>query len=351
MNSLLARSRVLKLGGAEVETPLLVPSISSKALGPIEIGHGRKKDELVPASKVHTDTFLRGIEEAVLVSAYDIHHRFLTDAEAFAGKFTSSPYAIPRCLFIDSGWYEKSVGPTSGQWYHEVGEALPFEEDDYLRIIDTLDQEVVAVIVGWDHAGTYESQIEAAQNMFGSRARFSSDVLLKPEGTRKHHDFSSLSISTAKKLSAFDVIGVTEKELGETILKRLATLSHLRSTLDEANVEAPIHVFGGLDPLMTPLMFAAGGEIFDGLGWLRYAFRDGLSIHRDSAVVLDSHFEKKLSVATTQLQLQNLDAITELSRSLKVFFHNDFAWDKLVRGELLKRAFEAVESARRTHGG
>jgi hypothetical protein len=349
---LLARSRRIDLVGKQIETPLLVPSISSKAVGPIEVRNVRGKPHLVAASTVHTDTLVRAIDEAVLISGYDVHFGFLSDVKAFRNGFADSVYAIPGTLFIDSGWYEKSVGPAAGQWYYEVGPAEQFGQSDYVDLVDSLDSELKAVLVSWDGRegsrdgnGTYAQQIESAQALFSRWERFSSDILLKPERHRLNHDFDDLPAGTAARLRAFNIVGVTEKELGEKILDRVKAIARFRRILDEVGVAAPIHVFGGLDPLSTPLYFAAGAEIFDGLTWLRYAFRDGMSIHIESAPFLDREFEKKLSVAVAHVQLRNLDALRELGRELKVFLHNGCDWGKLRRGEALKPAFEALESA------
>jgi hypothetical protein len=103
-------------------------------------------------------------------------------------------------------------------------------------------------------------------------------------------------------------------------------------------------VFGGLDPLITPLYFAAGGEIFDGLSWLRYAFKDGLSIQREAAALLDRKYEKRIAMTVQQVQIQNLDVVTELSRDLKIFFDNECDWARLRNGSLLQPAFEAMKS-------
>lgn len=343
---MLARSRRIALGGAEIETPLLVPAISSKAVGPIELGQGRRKPQVVAASRVHTETLLTGIRDAVLISAYDIHHGFVSSASAFHKGFAESIYASPRVLVIDSGWYEKGVGPSGGQWYHKVGEeSLPFEQSDHTALIDSLDPKLEAVLVNWDSRGSYIDQIKAAQDFFGARPRFTSDILLKPEGKKRHHDFKELSGAVAGRLRAFKIVGVTEKELGDTILSRLTSLAHLRECLAQANVDAPIHVFGGLDPLMTPLYFAAGGEIFDGLSWLRYAFRDGLSVARDNAPLLDRNYEKRFPAAISRVQLSNLDALEQLATELRVFFHNNGDWGKLRRGDELRPAFEAMEAS------
>lgn len=338
-----------------METPLLIPSFSSKAVGPVEFRPRKGKVQLIPASQFHTGTLLSGIEGAVLISSYDIHFKFVADADRFRKRFKGSRYSEPRIVFIDSGWYEKSVGPASGQWYHEVGEALKFEEKDYEHVIDSLDANLQAVVVSWDqdNGGSYVEQMKAAQAFFGVRKRFTSDVLLKPEAKRQYHDFGELSSASAKRLQAFAIVGVTEKELGDTILSRLTRIAQLRYRLDEAGVDAPIHVFGGLDPVMTPLYFAAGAEIFDGLSWLRYAFKDGLSIHNEAIALLDGNFKKRFSLVVSHGHMSNLDAINQLSLELKVFFENDCEWSKLRRGEdLLKPAFDAMEASlgRQQHG-
>src|SRR3712207_4761631 len=87
-------------------------------------------------------------------------------------------------------------------------------------------------------------------------------------------------------LGGFDIVGIAEKELGRDPLERLRTVARFRKRLDEAKISAPIHIWGGLDPVMTPLYFFAGAEIFDGVSWLRYAYRNGVAINRDSHSIL-----------------------------------------------------------------
>ena len=360
---MLARSRRITLGGIEIETPLLVPAISSKALGPVELGLGANKSpHVIPASQVHTDILIPRISEAVLLSAYDIHHRFIADAGAFQKGFRSSTYARIKVIFIDSGWYEKSVGLVSGQWYHEVGgQSLPFEIEDYIRLIDKLDSHVPAVLVSWDAPATakvrpggrpdrqrptYYGQIEAAQDFFGARIRFSSNLILKPPRTRRYHKFAELAEADAARLRAFDVVGVTEKELGESLRDRLTSLAHLRTVMDKADATAPIHVFGGLDPLITPLYVAVGAEIFDGLSWLRYGFRDGLSVSAENASLLEHASSRRFEESVSHMQLNNLSALEQLVDELKVFIDKGCDWSKLRHGEHdLRPAYEAFEAA------
>jgi hypothetical protein len=345
-----ARSRTVRLLGGEIEftTPALVPSLSSKAIGPLPRKHGQAQPEEVACSLVHSDTLIQGIDEALLVSAYDIKHRLLTDAKSFGRGFQKSRYAQPNLLIIDSGWYEKNVGPRGGQFVFDVGKALDWEEEDYVATIDALDNDTRAVVVGWDFGGhSYADQIARAQAFFAARPRFASTILLKPPPRTLAHNLDRLSDEDAANLRAFDVVGVTEKDLGDKVLDALLTLARLREKLDHAEVTAPIHIFGGLDPLYTPLYFAVGGEIFDGLGWLRYAYRDGMTYHRDSATLLDlASVGKRWSQAVTTTWVRNLDELAQLGDELRMFVHNDGDWTKLRVGPVLEPIYARFEARR-----
>ena len=106
---MLARSRHITLRNAvEFSTPLLIPSLSSGALGLMLFQDSPKKTpEMTPCSIVHSRTLIGGIEESLLISAYDIKYGLLEDMDAFRSGFRNSRYAQPRVLVIDSGWYEK----------------------------------------------------------------------------------------------------------------------------------------------------------------------------------------------------------------------------------------------------
>lgn len=363
----LARSRMLRLAGVDVETPLLIPAVSSRALGPIEVTDGRRTVRK-PASAVHTDVLIRRIDGALLVSAHDIQRRLVDNAGAFQRGFKASAYATVKVMFIDSGWYEKGVEDSTSYWYPRTGQEPnarptrarstkglrkrapkrvpgPFGPDEWAQTIDSLDPDIPAVVVSWDHHGTYGRQIRAAQDFFGSRDSLSSDLLLKPPKKERYYNFTELSAADAQHLAAFGVIGVTEKELGDNLRARLVAIADLRRLLDGASVDAPIHVFGGLDPLLTPLYVAAGAEIFDGLTWLRYGFHDGLSISTDQAVVMSKSYDKRFSRCSTQMQMANLTEMEQLAQELKAFVARGCDWSKLPHEDVLRPAHEAFEIA------
>jgi hypothetical protein len=346
----LSRSREITFhDGSTIETPLLVPSLSSKGFSPIEVGEEKPLPAPAAALKLFTpDAFYDGL----LISAYDIMYDQLLNPEVLRSEFIKSLYAIPRFLIIDSGWYEATSGSDLGEPYEEVRESREWTFESFAATVKSLDADVKAALVSYDSYAPYEKQIDKAQEFFTDNPRFVQTLMLKPPRARLYHcDHIKELVPLAKRLRAFDIIGVTEKELGNTIVNRLKTIADLADLLGEAEVDAPIHVFGGLDPLYTPLYFAAGAEIVDGLSWQRFGYHNGMAVHRDSLLLINRQFDKRLRPATLTVQADNLDAIRELSRDLKIFHNKGGDWSVLGKGRVLKPAYDAFLSARgKKHG-
>jgi hypothetical protein len=235
--------------------------------------------------------------------------------------------------------------------------------------VDDLDKDVLAVVVSWDDdpalvgssrkGSRYSEQIARAQKFFAARPHLARTLLLKPPGRSAFHlkPLGDMTRMEAGNLRFFSFVGVTEKQLGDTISDRLVALATLRRHLDRAAGDEPppaIHVFGGLDPLYTPLYFAAGAEVFDGLGWLRYAYRDGVTYHREAPPVMDAMVNKRWSQSETTTLLDNLDELAKLTDELKMFTASGGDWTKLRAHGILEPAFDASRVAhehRRATGG
>ncbi len=114
------------------------------------------------------------------------------------------------------------------------------------------------------------------------------------------------------------MIGVTEDEIGESMADRLGFLMELRRALETAGVSTPIHVFGGLDPLMTPLYFWAGADVFDGLSWIRYAYEGGRFLYAKSFVTTE-YPESPVWSAYGMMRQRNIRALTDLQISMQKF--------------------------------
>ena len=231
---------------------------------------------LTPSSVVHSELLLPNWTGPVSISALDIYNGFVSEPESFLDAFSQSKYAAHDFIVVDSGWYEKRTIESSLSSSLNSA-SMDWNANRFEQTIDELDRHVPALVVsgGQPRGIPYECQISRSEVFFQKRRQFASTILLRPVAIDGFHRFDELPPEQAGRLTKFDVVGITEKELGSTIAESLSQLAKLRTLLNECGVLAPIHVFGGLDPLYAPLLFAAGGEIFDGLGWLRYSYMRG----------------------------------------------------------------------------
>ena len=83
-------------------------------------------------------------------------------------------------------------------------------------------------------------------------------------------DAAEVVVRVAKVLEP-PMIGIPERELGEGIIARVATMKDIRTALDKLVYYQPIHVLGTGDPISLALLSAAGADSFDGLEWCRFA--------------------------------------------------------------------------------
>lgn len=341
---MLARSRPLVLrSGTELVTPLLVPSVTSK-------GFQLREDGLSEVG-LYLEVARDHLTETLLVSAYDLHHRLLPQAEELlTPQHWSTIYGTPSLLVIDSGGYELSDRWEDSDLLRELRSTLPFTSDQYEDLLARLPRDRDLLVVTYDHLGTnarrpgYDHQIAHAAEFFGRRRDMMSDVLLKPPYPDRYVSADRLA-QHARELTVFDVVGVTERELGETLLDRLVAIAELRQLLDDSGVNAPLHVFGVLEPLLVTLFYVAGAEIFDGLTWLRYGQYHGTSVNRASVALLDDCLDEPDAVVGARAQVSYLAALTVLKRSLRQWTGSggDFALLPYFRDEL-ERAYGTVMS-------
>lgn len=322
--------------GNMVKTPLLVPSFSSKGFRIPKQG----------AAEVETVLQLTGqsITEAYLLSAYDIYHKHLPAAEALPFR--------PTMIILDSGGYEVSDDKDLSDVREASRGGKPWDIEKWHSVVSGWPQEYATILVNYDHPDRREPldhQIEGALDAFRDYRHHLWTFLLKPEtkeAATVHTVLNKLSSEDmAKELRPFDVIGVTEKELGSNLLERMVRIARLRGSLDRAHVKAPIHVFGSLDPLGASLYFLAGAEIFDGLTWIRYSYKGGLCVYIDNAAAVDpDHFTLSLhhDIVRARTMWQNLSALEVLKETL-IQFHQQQDFVKLgIHGEVLRKAADAL---------
>lgn len=268
-----SRRKIRLKSGVALSTPLLVPSFSSKTFQDEDV------TEIV-------DYMSQAITDEILVSAYDIHHSGLRKK-----KLSSA-----STIFLDSGGYEASQEvdlSDPGKKNHSPKE---WNKSLHEQVLKNWDFSIPTVAVSYDNPSAKTSigkQIERGKSLFKKFPGASSEILFKTESKKDRYVNIDEIIGNVHKLDEFDVIGLTEKELGESALDRMLNIAKLRCALSGANLEKPIHIFGSLDTVSTPLYFFAGADIFDGLTWLRYAFKDGQTIykHNYGALQLGIGFE------------------------------------------------------------
>jgi len=285
----------------------LVPAFSSK-------GFTIKKEQ----SEVETAVELAtpSLPDYLLLSAYDIAHGFVPKLEDLPAR--------PEIVFLDSGGYEAAVDHDLSAAVHMPHEPLEWSELMYEKVIADWPKYQATTFVTYDHPKlrqTFEEQLERARRFRTARSEDLVDFLLKPETTDQDYLTSTLkkALRDAKSLHGFGIIGVTEKELGSSFLARMTAIAELRLALDAAGVDAPIHVFGALDPLTSCLYFLSGAEIFDGLTWLRYGYHEGFCIYRGNYGQVKGGLNRVDTLEYAWMLTSNIRYLSTLALAMRKF--------------------------------
>ena len=320
--------------GVSMTTPLLIPSFSSKGFA---ISKKTRKSEigkiLATAGEFLTEIFL--------ISAYDIFYGHLPHPSEFT--------CVPEMIFVDSGGYEISTDCD----YSSVIDPLSYPEswaiENLQSVLDEWPNHIPAVFVNFDHPDnrkSFANQIADARKLFRNRRHQLTLLLLKPE-TKDQKTLKKTidaAVANTSELRNFDVIGVTEKELGSTMLERMAQITRLRLAMDEADVKNPLHIFGALDPLSVCLYYISGAEIFDGLTWLRFGYKDGLCIYKHNLGVVNYGLHFSDDLVRTRSLAENLYTLQELQQSLRDF-ETTYNFEKFgPHEELLKNAYDSLKT-------
>lgn len=354
---MLARNSTLRHPrGGEVDLPLLVPSFSSKGFLLLESTENKPWPKNYSESAYHLEGFSRSAMQAGLISAFDLHYGHFK-APDLSPDSPTNYLQNTILMFIDSGGYElipdfDSTEPKRHN-YVPVG---PFERHQCAQILTGLNSQedpLQLVVTSYDHdtiGKPLACQIELARKFFDAVPGQLTNFLVKPWDTdSKRVTPNDLSPTDYEKFANFDIIGVTEKELGADLIDRLKAIAALRRGLTAAGLDTPIHVWGGLDPVLTPLYFFAGAEIFDGVSWLRYAYRNGISIYRYSYGVLNGELSIRASKNEIDLHvnMKNLSFLNKLSDAMMQWFRSegsDYSEFEPGTQNYLKSAYESMKT-------
>ncbi len=321
---MLAKRRALRINGQEIaRTPLLVPSFSSKGFPDV--------NKIVEFSS-------ELITDVALVSAYDLHHKFVT-----------APFTFPSLVFLDSGGYEASKDSELSEI--NEGEHTPrsgWTRELHAVQVDSWHFEVPTVLVSFDSPDEkvpLDEQIQRALKMAPGRSDCIREILLKPEKSTQIRLHMESILQRIHRLADFDIIGVTEKEVGKSIVDRMQNIAKLRNALTAAGLDTPIHVFGSLDTITTPLYFLAGADIFDGLTWLRYGYHKGNTIYRQNFGALELGTTVNADLVNLRCWSSNYHYMKELELEMRRFLKDRDFGVFHYNSDLFRKSLETVLEA------
>jgi hypothetical protein len=251
---MLSRKMALNLDkwGEVGSTPMLVPSLSSR----VNIDYRKTLDVL---SEVITGPFL--------LSAYDFY---------YTNPFPKITFS--ELVFFDSGGYESAIEKEVAEFGLYKPDPFEWSQQKHLEAVHRWDENIPTVVISYDHPServSIEKQIENAHKLFRTKSGIIKELLIKPESKDSRRINFKGFFDNIDKINDFDILGFTEKELGKSILDRMINIAKIRQQMEERSIEIPLHIFGSLDTITTPLYYISGADIFDGLSWLRFVFDEG----------------------------------------------------------------------------
>lgn len=321
---MLARRMDLTLNEVKVgETPLIIPSFSSRASHDIDVC---KTIEIM-------SEFMNC---PVLISAYDIYRS--------ENKFP--PINFSELIFIDSGGYECALNSKISSKCYYKPESFEWTRELHSEVVKKYPKETPTVLISYDHPTIKEpiqKQVENANDLFNSMEDVLKEILIKPEEYNSDINLENL-IENLELLSSFDIIGFTEKELGKSILERMINISRVRKEMEQKEIEIPIHILGSLDPITTPLYYFSGADIFDGLSWLRYLFNNGKTLYNCSfgSDVNLHDIHNDISYIPQKNAIGNYNYLLDLTLNLEIY-QSTGEFDHFENSEFLKDAYEKLK--------
>jgi hypothetical protein len=297
-----------------VDTPLLVPSFSSRGFPEVASLYRELQNDLYGVC---------------LVSAFDLSKQHIA----------SDLRDIADLILLDSGVYETKPFAVAADGYHPSPVHGSWERSDYRSYLPAVEPSANVLAVSYDHYGPIEQQIELASEDFSHAPSAATDFLVKPFSSEMLLEVHGIAVA-AEALSHFSVLGVTERELGDTLLDRCRALTALRSALSETGVSIPIHVFGTITPGAVLSYFLSGADIFDGLNWLRFVY-NGHGLRPISEAALDDgEWDQTDGLRCLRQSRQNLRFLRQLQDAMRSFCESGDL-------EQLIQAFPVAEAAAR----
>lgn len=247
------RSEVLPIAERSLPLPVFFASVSSV-----------KYDRPV----AETMTLLIEAEyPAVLISAYDYANSKAPEQKQIR-KLAKTAAERGIVLLVDSGRYESF-------WLRDTS----WDRADFLAAIRDLKPPL---------AFSFDAPIDSDDAVHVARDavdRATADQKDLPDTTvlpivHGRPAVIPAAVAEVAALMAPLAVALPERELGEGLLARAATLRQTIDAMSDAKVAVPLHLLGTGDPLSILLYAAVGADSFDGLEWCHTVVNfDDASLH------------------------------------------------------------------------
>ncbi len=304
-------ARVRRVHKLDVRTPLIAPSFSSSGF---------------PYVSDIWEEFKYKLYGVCLVSAFDVA----------GGRIPADAADMVNVVILDSGLYESSKGADESGKLHAPLLTGDWMRESYHEVVRGIGERGNVILVNFDRVDRLEDQIERASEDFSHAPHAASDFLVKPTDLTAMVNLSRL-LQHQEALRQFSVIGITAREIGNSFLKRCSAVVSLRDLLNDVGLETPIHVFGAINPYEVLAYFLCGADIFDGLSWLRLAFRNHASVTIDES-----------AMEYMKWNLSDLDLFTgEWTRNLRFLYRLQEALRRYAANDDLESLIEEFPIARK----
>ncbi len=252
------------------------------------------------------------IVTSFLISAYDLYHSIV--------DYPSTPFS--EIAFLDSGGYEASKDAGLAEDSYPKTSRKEWKLGYYKDVLDSWPKFLPTIAVSYDHPHErrpLHNQIDDALRLFDEFPSFGKEFLIKPESETQQYIKVPTVVADVKRFEKFDIIGLAEKELGNSVLQRMVAISRLRKAMDMAGINKPIHIFGSLEPVSTPLYFLAGADIFDGLSWLRFSYYKGLTVYHQDHGILKYGVDELERKAIARTYASNIYCLRDLQNEMHMY--------------------------------
>lgn len=268
----LRRPITLKIGEKVLRLPSFIFSVSSF------------ETRLAPQDGL---SLLRGlVPGAALVSAYDAARYGGTSARSRFNREFRRLRDTSSVVVLDSGNYEAS---RKHDYYSVKRNPAGWRRMHYRDVVRRCVPDIAFHFDAVDSRGSAKAVARQIIRNFVSdeRALRGTAVTLcpivhVPVSQRMRPSVAAATIvrEVAAELNP-SIIAIPERELGEGLRQRFATVKRIREALDSLGRYYPLHLLGTGNPLSMAAFAVAGADLFDGLEWCRTVadYRTGALYH------------------------------------------------------------------------